>query len=659
MSVGRTESCSGFPDISFMESVVVEFYFEQPTRIRFEVHRLGLIPNVGTLVGVCECLVAQCVSYRGSGCVMSLEEPTFLGEPSGSKSLVVPKLEVFAEEAGQVHNLVAMDVEIALSSSGFSGQYFIELHRGSQLVYRSSPAHAKSGRIGFKNIETSSEKLCRGDIWLPIELCLNLSGPKKSRPLGSCMLVYFDLERVHSRREAGKQLLLLLRSKDDKIHGFASISVKNMVERFSFIDYVTAGLDINVLIGIDFTRSNGDPRAKGSLHGYTKNGPCESNEYVQVIRQVVGILQEYDSDKRYPVFGFGAKLPPSCSRVSHCFALNGDFVHPEVNGIDGILGAYREALGVVSLHGPTRFSELLRTTREWAEPLESDDAPKYLILLIITDGSMEAEDFQATVDEIVHLGNLPVSIVIVGVGNSSDFSQLVVLDADVDPLVSSVTGDKMARDIVQFVPFRDLKRQGISSVAAACLEELPQQVTEYFAMKKVFPKRAAFSDSGKRKYNGFTSTGRYHNTASAFSIGTPSFLDDKRSDLLVLMQNQGYDETAVSRVLNDPGFMCPDPLHVLDLMFHLKKFSQSDTMELGNQTLAEKYHVKDILDESDQAIEPGSSKGKFGVCRVCFTQPIDVGIKPCGHTVICRSCSSSIGKLCPLCRETISGISPV
>lgn len=54
-------------------------------------------------------------------------------------------------------------------------------------------------------------------------------------------------------------------------------------------------------------------------------------------------------------------------------------------------------------------------------------------MLILTDGAIH--DFQATVDSIVSGSNLPLSIVIVGIGND-DFSNMDKLDGDIDPLYS-------------------------------------------------------------------------------------------------------------------------------------------------------------------------------------------------------------------------------
>ena len=55
-------------------------------------------------------------------------------------------------------------------------------------------------------------------------------------------------------------------------------------------------------------------------------------------------MQYYDSDKKIPVFGFGAKVPPNTHRASHCFALNGDIFDPECDGIEGVVEAYKNSL---------------------------------------------------------------------------------------------------------------------------------------------------------------------------------------------------------------------------------------------------------------------------------------------------------------------------
>lgn len=60
---------------------------------------------------------------------------------------------------------------------------------------------------------------------------------------------------------------------------------------------------------------------------------------------------------------------------------------------------------------------------------------------------------------IVQASKLPMSIIIIGVGNA-DFAAMEFLDGDASVLRSN-TGEEAVRDIVQFVPFRDFRNVSI------------------------------------------------------------------------------------------------------------------------------------------------------------------------------------------------------
>ncbi|KAH9254726.1 hypothetical protein BASA81_007277 [Batrachochytrium salamandrivorans] len=62
------------------------------------------------------------------------------------------------------------------------------------------------------------------------------------------------------------------------------------------------------------------------------------------------------------------------------------------------------------------------------------------------------------------------------------------LDGDYQPLVSS-RGVRCPRDIVQFVPFNQFKGHA-DALAAETLKEIPHQVTDYFALKRIVPQAA-------------------------------------------------------------------------------------------------------------------------------------------------------------------------
>ena len=44
------------------------------------------------------------------------------------------------------------------------------------------------------------------------------------------------------------------------------------------------------------------------------------------------------------MYGFGAKIPPTHTFTTHCFALTGNFLDPEVEGVAGIVDIYRQVL---------------------------------------------------------------------------------------------------------------------------------------------------------------------------------------------------------------------------------------------------------------------------------------------------------------------------
>ena len=82
-------------------------------------------------------------------------------------------------------------------------------------------------------------------------------------------------------------------------------------------------------------------------------------------------------------------------------------------------------------------------------------------------------------DKVINLlciaATLPLSVIIVGVGNA-DFTNMVKLDGD-GGLYNS-QGQKALRDIVQFVPFRDVKFNP-DMLAKELLAELPSQLIQY------------------------------------------------------------------------------------------------------------------------------------------------------------------------------------
>lgn len=91
----------------------------------------------------------------------------------------------------------------------------------------------------------------------------------------------------------------------------------------------------------------------------------QPNQYQIALKSVGEICQDYDSDKRFPALGFGAKIPPQ-GAVSMEFHLNFHPSDPHCFRIDGVMEAYQNAIRCVQLYGPTNFTPVINHVARYA-----------------------------------------------------------------------------------------------------------------------------------------------------------------------------------------------------------------------------------------------------------------------------------------------------
>jgi len=110
--------------------------------------------------------------------------------------------------------------------------------------------------------------------------------------------------------------------------GQTSLVVDNfsVFQRPTFVDYLRAGWSVSLVAAVDYTASNGEPSSPNSLHYMGGN-----NQYEAAIFNVGAIVEPYDNDRSFPVFGFGG-IPrhTGINSVSHCFAMNGNPQNPDI-----------------------------------------------------------------------------------------------------------------------------------------------------------------------------------------------------------------------------------------------------------------------------------------------------------------------------------------
>ena len=149
------------------------------------------------------------------------------------------------------------------------------------------------------------------------------------------------------------------------------------------------------------------------------------------MEQVGKVLETYAYHKKFMAFGFGGKRDDNAG-VSHCFELNGNAKDPAITGLSKLLDTYKESLKTITLWGPTIFKEVLIRVTDFIKDKMTCPVQLYHVLLILTDGCIH--DMRETINKIVEMSTLPVSIIIVGIGDN-DFGNMEVLDADEHDLV--------------------------------------------------------------------------------------------------------------------------------------------------------------------------------------------------------------------------------
>uniref|UniRef100_A0A673Y3X1 Copine III n=1 Tax=Salmo trutta TaxID=8032 RepID=A0A673Y3X1_SALTR len=456
--VGRTEKVQNCLAPKFAKKFIIDYYFEIVQKLKFGIYDIDnktVDLSDDDFLGELECTLGQVVSSRKHTRPLVLKN----NRPAGRGTITI-----IAEEIKD-NRVVNFEAEARkLDNKDFFGksdpylEFYKQTETGWQLAHRTEVVKNNLNPT-WKPFRIPLQSLCGGDMDKHIKVCRHTTTPA-------------EFECINSKKQQKK--------KGYKNSGVVSVKLCQVVKEYTFLDYIMGGCQINFTVGIDFTGSNGDPKSPRSLHYISPQGV---NEYLSAIWSVGMVIQDYDSDKMFPAFGFGAQIPPTW-QVSHEFPLNFNPANPFCAGIEGVVEAYRVCLPQVKLYGPTNFSPIINHVARFAmQATQQKTASQYFVLLIITDGVIT--DLDQTRSAIVNASRLPMSIIIIGVGGA-DFTAMEFLDGD-DGRLRAPTGETAARDIVQFVPFRQFQNAPREALAQSVLAELPGQVVSYFSIHKLKP----------------------------------------------------------------------------------------------------------------------------------------------------------------------------
>ncbi|KAG1948845.1 copine-4 [Pimephales promelas] len=483
--VDRTEIIRSSISPVFSKVFTVDYYFEEVQRLRFELHDISSNHNglkEADFLGAMECTLGQIVSQRKLSKALLKQ-----GNTSGKSSITVTAEELsgnddYVELAFSAKKLD--DKDFFSKSDPFLEIFRVNDDGTASLVHRTETIMNNLSPV-WKSFKVSLNTLCSGDQERELKCTVwDWDSNGKHDFIGEFQTTFKEMKSAMDGKQIQWECInpkYQVKKKNYRNSGMVILTLCKIIKMHSFLDYIMGGCQIQFTVAIDFTASNGDPRNSCSLH-YIH--PYQPNEYLKALIAVGEICQDYDSDKMFPAFGFGAQIPPDF-KVSHDFAVNFDEDNPECAGIQGVVEAYQNCLPKIQLYGPTNIAPIIQKVADSAsEEMHTKEAMEYFILLILTDGVIT--DMADTREAIVHASHLPMSVIIVGIG-SADFSDMQMLDGD-DGILRSPKGEPVLRDIVQFVPFRNFKHASPAALAKSVLAEVPNQVVDYYNGKGIKPK---------------------------------------------------------------------------------------------------------------------------------------------------------------------------
>jgi hypothetical protein len=263
----------------------LDYYFERTQNIKFRVMDLDDI-NKDDLIGEAETTIGKILGTSSQVIKLDL---TANGNKGRGK--VAARIES-VQETNMTYMLDTEFINPGNVTKGCCGskvnpisvQFQRNIGGEWKKSWQSLPINSKTARSGVMTVPFS--KMCNEDLNEKIRICL--VNPETG-------VVYNSSEMLAGQIATDDTFATAHHGGSVKFHH------RELVRKPTFIDYLRSGYSIGFTTAIDYTLSNGLPTNSSSLHFLG----AQINEYEQSLLQVGSVIEPYDSDMLFPVYGFG------------------------------------------------------------------------------------------------------------------------------------------------------------------------------------------------------------------------------------------------------------------------------------------------------------------------------------------------------------------
>jgi hypothetical protein len=458
------------------------------------------------------------------------------------------------------------------------------LYRSESIDRSSTKQNPVSPNIDFEPILFFSD-MFEGN-WQNKVLLFEFYHKKKLTEIKNDLLVHkiLDFQTIFGTQSAGKPQgeyaeMTVEKSSDSRKLGKILIQEAQVEPVLTFADLLFSGVRFIPVLAVDFSLGNLTFDSQKCVHHLSKSKP---NSYVFLMNLIWQLIAPFCKDK-IAGYGFGAKWIPKKGNTLDGFALNGDFENPFVDNVDSLIEEYRNCLKKVEISLPVNFRRIIRLARNMARNhMHSSKQPKsYYVLYILTAGVID--DFEESLHELMKCVDLPLSIVIVKVGNiqMTDVNDIFELKKHCIEKCNQINNEH--RRFISCVDFQSC----LPYMGQYEREESSDQI-DRFAYKligSIPPQMLVFFKQVKRKANAQTPDGYEEQVEQIQQIEQKHFEEEKKDSIgsqkEVNEKAKERKEDEESKVSENPNiadrlqFFIPEYFSKLKISF-IKKLKEAE-----------------------------------------------------------------------------------
>ena len=279
--------------------------------------------------------------------------------------------------------------------------------------------------------------------------------------------------------------------------------------QFTLFDYLKAGITFESYIGIDFTQ------------GKEHIPDTESNQYLQAI---AGIRQTlFDFNRDFLVYGYGAKLIESNDNNNNDYFNLNLKENTVLTGYTNIESAYKECIDKIKFCETNVLSPLITNIRKVIYNKYKPDT--YSIFFLLINSPPKIEDYQNTIDALIENSFLPLSVVVIGIGNN-EFEDIKKLFSNKNKISSK--GMERLRNNIHFISMKDCNFNN-DILKNKCLKDIPKQMVQYYSINNTTPKNIKEQNLDNIK-NSFKVLDTNNSLYEIEDCAPPSLMDIQQSD---------------------------------------------------------------------------------------------------------------------------------